>query len=420
MSPSATILFALTFATASDAQVPQTKAGTAAVIEEAEKALASGQARRHDERRQLTERLQAAYRTLQRQRDVWARLEQDNVDDALTPVSVDEIRRKREALNKVGKTDTTDDGKPSTDALSARLDALKAGVQTTYRSDITLIDRDGRSKQGALLSMGRAAQIALLSHAVGLVDPEDERTLAQVDIPEDARSSVAAFRSGKLVALPFDVDGALSVAGPPLSPEGGLIARGGPLVWVILLVALLGIGLLLERARCLWIRRSPPELIDRVVKTVRLGQPEDASQMVVRGRTDLERILQVGLANLNEPLTLREARLEAAIVAEEPELERSLDLLAAAAGAAPLLGLLGTVSGIISTFASISEGGSGDPKLLSGGISVALINTQLGLLVAIPLLLGHAIFSRSVDRRFSLLERARAEVLTLSGRETAA
>ena len=85
-----------------------------------------------------------------------------------------------------------------------------------------------------------------------------------------------------------------------------------------------------------------------------------------------------------------ELKLDDAILKEIPPLERNLSLLKLLAGVAPLLGLLGTVTGMILTFQAITLFGTGDPKLMAGGISQALITTVLGLVVAIPLLLLHA------------------------------
>ncbi|MFW5846020.1 MAG: MotA/TolQ/ExbB proton channel family protein, partial [Planctomycetota bacterium] len=109
----------------------------------------------------------------------------------------------------------------------------------------------------------------------------------------------------------------------------------------------------------------------------------------------------------------REAALEAALLAEDPRLERSLGLLAACAAIAPLLGLLGTVSGMITTFDVIAVHGSGDAGRLATGIAQALVTTQAGLLAAVPILLLHAGFSRAVDRRQMLLEEVANEVLGL-------
>ena len=86
------------------------------------------------------------------------------------------------------------------------------------------------------------------------------------------------------------------------------------------------------------------------------------------------------------------------ILALIPTLECLLSLLAVTAAAAPLLGLLGTVTGMIETFGVIREVGTGDPRPLSGGISEALVTTEIGLGIAIPALLAHAWLTRRVKR----------------------
>jgi len=107
-------------------------------------------------------------------------------------------------------------------------------------------------------------------------------------------------------------------------------------------------------------------------------------------------------------------RLEEALLRELPGIRRGLPLLAVLAGIAPLLGLLGTVAGMIETFQAITLFGTGDPKLLSSGISQALVTTELGLVVAIPLvLLRSLIATRSnaliqiLDEQSSALKAAR-------------
>ena len=85
------------------------------------------------------------------------------------------------------------------------------------------------------------------------------------------------------------------------------------------------------------------------------------------------------------------------LLREVPRLERHLTTLAVLAAAAPLLGLLGTVSGLIAMFQVITEHGVNDPKLLAGGIGEALIATETGLLIAIPTLLGHNYLANRVD-----------------------
>lgn len=88
-----------------------------------------------------------------------------------------------------------------------------------------------------------------------------------------------------------------------------------------------------------------------------------------------------------------ELKLDEAILRESPKLEVGLNFLKLAAGIAPLLGLLGTVTGMIKTFQAMMIYGTGDPQLMAGGISEALVTTMLGLIAAIPLLILHSFCS---------------------------
>ena len=114
------------------------------------------------------------------------------------------------------------------------------------------------------------------------------------------------------------------------------------------------------------------------------------------------------LAHDVETLSLK---LDEAILREMPKLERGLITLAILAAIAPMLGLLGTVSGMIETFQSITLFGTGDPKLMSGGISQALVTTELGLAVAIPLLLIHSGLSGKSNRLVQILDEESAAIV---------
>ena len=99
-----------------------------------------------------------------------------------------------------------------------------------------------------------------------------------------------------------------------------------------------------------------------------------------------------------------ENALQEAILGEIPAIERFLSTLGILAGIAPLLGLLGTVTGMINTFHVITYYGTGDPRMMSGGISEALVTTMLGLAVAIPIMLAHTFLSRRVETQISRME----------------
>jgi len=108
-------------------------------------------------------------------------------------------------------------------------------------------------------------------------------------------------------------------------------------------------------------------------------------------------VIRAGLAARHEERETLESVLQEAILRELPRLERFLSGLSIMGAVAPLLGLLGTVTGMIETFRVITLHGTGDPKLMSGGISEALVTTELGLAVAIPIMLLHTYLSRRVD-----------------------
>jgi biopolymer transport protein ExbB len=182
-----------------------------------------------------------------------------------------------------------------------------------------------------------------------------------------------------------------------------------------LAVGLLGLGLGVERSVTLLraAHRVDASLAARVNDVVAKGQPADAVALVGARTDPAARILAAGLAATGTH-DQREAAVGAAFARELPPLERALTMLGAVAAVAPLLGLLGTVSGMIGTFDVISAHGAGNPRLLSGGISVALITTQLGLIVAVPALLAHAWISRIVERRTSELEHVANVALAAS------
>jgi biopolymer transport protein ExbB len=112
----------------------------------------------------------------------------------------------------------------------------------------------------------------------------------------------------------------------------------------------------------------------------------------------------VGVALAAQANDERDDRLHATLLQQRIKLERWLGAIAITASVSPLLGLLGTVSGMITTFKAMSLFGAGDASAVSGGVGEALINTELGLVVAIPALLAHALMSRKAKSYLAQLE----------------
>ena len=213
---------------------------------------------------------------------------------------------------------------------------------------------------------------------------------------EDVRRAVA----GASAELPVDVTQRLA---PEKREEHrgflDLLKAGGLVMVPLSLLALLAAGVVVERAATLRARAgSSVRAVEEILDRCRAGKPEEAEALAARGNGTTIRALRAALAErANGRGRMEEAVLEA-VLHETPALERLLPLLAVLAGVAPMLGLLGTVTGMIATFDMIRLFGAGDPGLMAGGISEALIATAAGLVVAIPILLFHSAFSGRVDR----------------------
>ncbi|MDB9844071.1 MotA/TolQ/ExbB proton channel family protein [Porticoccaceae bacterium] len=132
---------------------------------------------------------------------------------------------------------------------------------------------------------------------------------------------------------------------------------------------------------------------------------------VATGDNPLGRVLKVAADNPGLDPESLELKLHEAVLKERPEIESGLDLLKIIAMVAPLLGLLGTVTGMIITFQMITLFGAGDPKAMAGGISQALITTVLGLVVAIPTVLMHTLVNGKAQRILHVLEEQSAGIV---------
>jgi biopolymer transport protein ExbB len=128
-------------------------------------------------------------------------------------------------------------------------------------------------------------------------------------------------------------------------------------------------------------------------------------------------VLKAGLGARGEERETLESVLQEAILKELPRLERFLPAINITGAIAPLLGLLGTVTGMISTFHVVTLYGTGDPRMMSGGISEALVTTELGLAVAIPIMLAHTFLSRRVEHIVGDMEEKAVALTNIIHRE---
>ncbi len=183
--------------------------------------------------------------------------------------------------------------------------------------------------------------------------------------------------------------------------------KGGIIMWPILICSLLGVAICFERGYHL---RSDRVINSEFMRDVRRlsarGQFDHALRMCKSNNVAMSRITQAGLNRTKFGLLEIERAIEAAGSHEATLLQANLRSLGVLANLTPMLGLLGTVMGMIKAFNVISESGTGNPGLVASGISEALITTAAGLIVGIPALAVYHFFRGKVDRLVYEMEEA--------------
>lgn len=166
----------------------------------------------------------------------------------------------------------------------------------------------------------------------------------------------------------------------------------------LVLCSILGMAICIERLYTLNMKRiAPPHLLATVWNQLKKGEMDAAKLRTLRQSSPLGRILAAGLANAYHGRDVMKESIQDAAAHVVHDLERYLNTLGTIAAVSPLLGLLGSVLGIITVFAEIMVQGSGNASILAGGISQALITTAAGLSVAIPALVMHRYFIGKIE-----------------------
>jgi biopolymer transport protein ExbB len=175
--------------------------------------------------------------------------------------------------------------------------------------------------------------------------------------------------------------------------------KGGIVMYPLMLVAIIALLLFLERFVMLSYRghlgRRFTKKMDALVAEKKY---EEAANLCLKKETSLAMVLFAVLNKVNDTRENAERSLQEALLREQPKLERRMGLLAAMGTIAPLLGLLGTVTGIITLFTVITEVGTNDARVLAGGISEALVTTEMGLVIAIPVMILHGLLSEKIEK----------------------
>lgn len=185
-----------------------------------------------------------------------------------------------------------------------------------------------------------------------------------------------------------------------------IVQAGGILMLPIILCSVLAIAIIIERFWTLNPSRiSPKNMLPEVWSKIKQNQLDAAELRDLRNSSALGQILAAGLVSAKSGRTIMVESIEQAAGHVIHDMSRYLNLLGTIAQITPLLGLLGTVLGMIRVFTEIMAQGTGNANVLAGGISEALITTAAGLTVAIPTLLFYRFFQRRIDTLVVELER---------------
>lgn len=289
-----------------------------------------------------------------------------------------------------------------TDKVWKGIETQEAKIQTILRGATDLLEVGGKVElsqgeffnqkgalvQGEILRIGRIGSYGLTPTHTSMLMPVGlgKLKLTEMDLTKEVE---LLRKGGELQSLPIFLYESTSKGIEPKKEKTfmEIVEAGGSIAYVIVGLGLVALVLALIRGFLLYgASRFDKELLNNIQE----GNLELVKEKTLKGGTPFDRVLLKTLSAGDKEREARENVIHESILGELNYLDKFGAIILVMAAVAPLLGLLGTVTGMISTFDIITEFGTGDPKLLSSGISEALITTKLGLVVAIPsLLLGN-------------------------------
>lgn len=302
---------------------------------------------------------------------------------------------------------------PGMDEVRALRDLLLAQCQESGHVQIvkqSILDRQGESITAETVLLGDFSAAYRTDDETGflLYSQPSSRLFALSVLPSGRyQRQIERYLDGESDSIPIDVGRGASLRQLTYQTAvGDQLNQGGFIVWPILVIALVALILIAERLWFLRQNRFDATSLMRELQPKIMAENWSDCEALCHGgqKKALPRVLSAGLKFRSLEREELENAMQEAILAEIPRLERFLSTLAVLASIAPLLGLLGTVTGMINTFQVITFHGTSDPRLMSGGISEALVTTMLGLGVAIPIMLSHSLLSRRVETSIAQIE----------------
>jgi biopolymer transport protein ExbB len=354
--------------------------------------------------------------------DYAARVSQENLEGlqaALSPGEAglyeDRIETLMRTLDRASKMER---GRAAIEVMNLQMERLRRQIGGYALEGVALSARDNRIRKGYFAFVGPesffASEDFTLTGTVRLREESPVPTVHALRFWD--RDSARSFFEGGPGTMMADASGGKAL---PFQESRdslyGHVRKGGMVGWVI--IGLGAFALVASLIKVFDLRRlsvDEPGAVRDVLDALVTTSVDQAEQVATCLRSTTRELMDVGLRNVNKPKALLEEHLSAFILRQRIDHERRLPLLAVIAAAAPLLGLLGTVVGMVKTFTLITIYGTGNAGRLSTGISEALITTELGLIVAIPTLVLHGFLHHRTQKYLSLLEQYAVEFVTAS------
>ncbi len=274
---------------------------------------------------------------------------------------------------------------------------------------------DGSEASGTIIKVGNIAAYGVSGNDAGVLAPAGEGRfkLWKAEGADAAKALAAGQQPDDIPIFLFE-----SLNKAIEEGESGSILKtindGGIIAWIIMVLGL--IALLMAVMRIIFLRSassSTKGVLDEVSKLMKKGERGQALEATKRRGGATGRVMSAAIRNLDREREHIEDIVSEAILHENAHLNRFGSVIMVIAAVAPLLGLLGTVTGMITTFDIITEFGTGDPKLLSGGISIALVTTEVGLAVAIPALILGNLLSGWAEGIKDNMEKAALRIINI-------
>lgn len=308
---------------------------------------------------------------------------------------------------------TDENSFPGMDSVIVLADAVFGQIERTgevTRTMGSIIDRDGKTVEAEILVLGPFTAAYWLDGEVGFLRYSSAgRNLYALSTlpPGRMQKKLQRYMAGETLSVPMDIGRGAALQ--QLSHHLSLweqVEKGGVIVWPILAIFIIGLLIVIERVLFILRKRLDSDQFMRKLSGAAQQSNWQECESFCNSylKKPVVRVIKAGLQCRELEREEMENVLQEAILKEIPPMERFLSTLGMLAAIAPLLGLLGTVTGMIDTFHIITLHGTGDPRLMSGGISEALVTTMLGLGVAIPLMLAQTLLNRSVEKEIGTME----------------